>query len=100
MVSGIEPEGAAPMYQLINLLTATINKHLCERRIKNDQATFLYFFNAPVPNNYHVITSRSLSESDKLLDEYGMLESNQPPVIYKITTLTAELIPPYLFCLT
>nr|DAY62667.1 MAG TPA: hypothetical protein [Caudoviricetes sp.] len=23
------------------------------------------FFNAPVPNNYHVITSRSLSESDK-----------------------------------
>nr|DAT45514.1 MAG TPA: hypothetical protein [Caudoviricetes sp.] len=31
------------MYQLINLLTATINKHFCERRIKNDQATFLYF---------------------------------------------------------
>lgn len=53
------------MYQLINLLTATINKHFCERRIKNDQATFLYFFNAPVPNNYHVITSRSLSDSDK-----------------------------------
>ena len=25
----------------------------------------LIFFNAPVPNNYHVITSRSLSDSDK-----------------------------------
>lgn len=24
-----------------------------------------YIFNAPVPNNYHVITSRSLSDSDK-----------------------------------